>query len=67
MQPGKSSNPGWVLVGEKAGRVGLLSLHQTTGWGHLSPQPGSPPESNGQRFPFHTGFSLLGVLYDRWC
>lgn len=35
MQPGNSSRPGWVLVGEKAGMVSLVL--PPSGQGYLSP------------------------------
>lgn len=44
-QPGNSSSPGCVLVGEEDSRVSPALLPQAASWGHL----GSSPESNGQR------------------
>lgn len=59
MQPGKSSSPRWVLVGKKARRVDLARL--PSGHQLKPPQPSArlpTLESNGQRVPVHTGFSL---------
>lgn len=52
MQPGNSSRPGWVLVGEKAGMVSLVL--PPSGQGYLS--PATSPESHGQISALHRGF-----------
>lgn len=52
MQPGNSSRPGWALVGEKAGMVGLVL--PPSGQGYLA--PAISPESHGQISALHRVF-----------
>lgn len=59
MQPGKSSSPLRVLGGKKARKVDLARL--PSGHELKPPQPSAwlpTLESNGQRVPVHTCFSL---------